>query len=249
MPETDHVTVGRAFPKIARVVAVPPTSVAVTWAEGSRDGRSEVVDLAPMLLTLKLYKPLRDDPDAFARVRVAAFGYSIAWDDEEAIDMSSAAIEELAQQKMEAVDFKAFLARHGLTLDAAAAVLGLGRRIVAYYSSGQRQVPRVVALACAYLDADRAARSVANDQPIIKGTTSCVGPSGIGTDWIFTGSHQCLSSGDQPVIFVPHKGYPPDWSKRAATHPPGDTTKKPLLASGVASGSLMVWYHDDIFRR
>ncbi len=48
-------------------------------------------------------------------------------------------------------DTRAFLEwrlRHGLSLSASAAALGLSRRTIAYYSNGDRRVPRPVLLAC-----------------------------------------------------------------------------------------------------
>ncbi len=41
-----------------------------------------------------------------------------------------------------------WMAHHDLTLDAAADALGLSRRMLAYYRSGEKPVPRTVALAC-----------------------------------------------------------------------------------------------------
>jgi hypothetical protein len=38
--------------------------------------------------------------------------------------------------------------RHGLSLSKAAAALGLSRRTVAYYSNGERPVPKAILLAC-----------------------------------------------------------------------------------------------------
>lgn len=40
-----------------------------------------------------------------------------------------------------------WMARHGLTLDAAAQALGVSRRMLAYYRSGKHPLPRTVALA------------------------------------------------------------------------------------------------------
>jgi hypothetical protein len=53
---------------------------------------------------------------------------------------------------------KAFIAwrkRNGLTLDAAAAALGLSRRTMAYYSKGNRPVPDHVILACTGWETER----------------------------------------------------------------------------------------------
>jgi hypothetical protein len=41
-----------------------------------------------------------------------------------------------------------WMARHDLTLDTAAAALGVSRRMLAYYRSGAKPVPRTIALAC-----------------------------------------------------------------------------------------------------
>jgi hypothetical protein len=151
MSETDAVVVGRVLPRIASVVAKPPSTVLITWAEGEREGTTEAVDLAPMLFVYKIYKPLRDHPELFKAVRVAADGTALAWGEEEAIDISASAILDLAEQAMTEADFRQFLVRHNFTLDSAAAALGISRRLVAYYRKG-RTIPRTVALACAYLD-------------------------------------------------------------------------------------------------
>ena len=146
-----EIVVDRVLPRIDKVAAVAPTKVMVTWSGNTRGGATETVDLAPMLFAFKLYKPLRNDPGAFGDVHVAAHGSVIAWGEGEEIDMSAGAVEDLAEQAMTTADFKAFLKRHGFTLDGAAAQLGIGRRLAAYYAGG-RDIPRVIALACAYID-------------------------------------------------------------------------------------------------
>jgi hypothetical protein len=47
--------------------------------------------------------------------------------------------------------------RHGLSLSGAAEALGLSRRMIAYYSNGEKQIPRTVLLACKGWEADQAA--------------------------------------------------------------------------------------------
>ena len=59
---------------------------------------------------------------------------------------------------MTSADFRAWLERHKFTYDAAAAQLGISRRLVAYYAS-KRHVPRYIALASRYLDSELALRS------------------------------------------------------------------------------------------
>jgi hypothetical protein len=56
-------------------------------------------------------------------------------------------------------DTRAFLEwrlRHGLSLSGTAQALGLSRRMVAYYSNGEKPVPRPILLACRGWEADAA---------------------------------------------------------------------------------------------
>jgi transcriptional regulator with XRE-family HTH domain len=55
---------------------------------------------------------------------------------------------------MTSADFKRWMQAYGLSLSTAADLLGLSRRAVAYYASGERSIPRVVFLACMALLAD-----------------------------------------------------------------------------------------------
>jgi DNA-binding transcriptional regulator YiaG len=147
MSKTDDtiVTVGAPFPKIAAVQALEGFQVLVKW----KTGKQVVVDLAPMILTYKAYAPLRDNRTLFESVHTLNASV-IAWGDDDAIDMHVSQIEKLAGEVMEAADFKAFMQDLGLTRDGAAAQLGISRRMVGYYAEG-REIPRTVALACAYL--------------------------------------------------------------------------------------------------
>jgi hypothetical protein len=49
------------------------------------------------------------------------------------------------------------MARLDLTIAAASRLLGISRRQIAYYRSGEQTVPRVVELACRALELDRTA--------------------------------------------------------------------------------------------
>jgi len=151
MSETEIVRVGDPLPELASVRPAYGHSIEVTWAAGPRRERTEVVDLAPDIFTYKVYRPLRDDPDLFQTVHVAHDGIAVAWGDQDEIDMPATAIERLAEEAMSLADFVAFLERHRFTFDAAAAELGISRRLVAYYAAG-RPIPRTLALACAYID-------------------------------------------------------------------------------------------------
>ena len=148
MSATDEaIRVGDPLPRIATARVAGGLSIAVTWASGIRAGREDVVDLAPVVMTLRFYRPLRLDPDLFAAVAVAEDGSALLWDDGR-IDMAATTVERLAREAMSPEDFRAFLARNRMTLDAAAAILGISRRQAAYFAKG-KPVPRLVALACA----------------------------------------------------------------------------------------------------
>ncbi|HYD65251.1 hypothetical protein [Azospirillum sp.] len=66
-------------PRIAAVEALPGTqSVRITWIDGTQD----VVDLAEPIAKFRAFRPIRD-PQAFATVKVVAWGWAIGWGDEE----------------------------------------------------------------------------------------------------------------------------------------------------------------------
>lgn len=48
---------------------------------------------------------------------------------------------------MRAADFRAWMDEHGLTQERAADALGLSRRMIAYYRSGEKVIPKTVMLA------------------------------------------------------------------------------------------------------
>jgi hypothetical protein len=151
MSETERIRVGEPMPSIEKVVASDATRVCVTWNRGSHKGITTEVDIAPLIYSKKIFAPLRNDPTFFRTVHIIEGGAAIAWGDDEKIDMAATTVERLANESMTPADFSAFLQRHSLSLDAAAAQLGISRRLAAYYAK-EREVPRYIALACAYLD-------------------------------------------------------------------------------------------------
>lgn len=163
MNAIETVRIGDDMPRLGMVA--PDTSwgdvrgVVVSWVAGPRRDKVEFIDLAPALFTYKLYQPLRCDRDLFRTVHVIDDGAAIAWGDDDAIDMAATTVERLAEEAMQAADFSEWLKRNGLTFEAAAASLGISRRLVAYYASGGKEVPRYIALACRYVDQLREPRS------------------------------------------------------------------------------------------
>ncbi len=153
MTETDTIAVGDPLPTLAGVASSgDPHTVIVSWADGARVGRTDTIDLAPVILTLKTFRPLRDDPDLFNTVKLSPYADAIEWGPDDSIALSAATLERLAEETMTSTDLAAFMGRHALSYDALAAHLGISRRLVAYYLK-TLAIPRTVALACRYLDA------------------------------------------------------------------------------------------------
>jgi hypothetical protein len=92
-----------------------------------------------------------NDPVVFNSARVGEHGASVTWanDDDLALAADNLRARAIEQDGGFSHEFIwNWMARNGLTLEAAAAALGVSRRMLAYYRSGARPVPRTVALAC-----------------------------------------------------------------------------------------------------
>ncbi|QTF92183.1 DUF2442 domain-containing protein [Halomonas sp. BM-2019] len=125
------------------VKAKPPNTLVITWSEG---GQVEL-DLSHVLCQ-QAYAPLQDAA-LFTQAEVGDWGHSIVWPGE--IELGADSLWRLTLEARGRTDTLAFItwrARHGLSLSATAQALGISRRMVAYYSSGEREVPRTVLLAC-----------------------------------------------------------------------------------------------------
>lgn len=151
MNETSTMQVGDPMPRLASVAYRSGYEVDVTWSAGPRAGKTDVVDLAPVLLSYRAYRPLRDNPRMLEGVRLCEDGAAIGWGEADSMDVAATTVERLAEETMSPIEFRAWLDRHAFTYDTASAQLGISRRLVAYYAA-QRQAPRYIALACRYFD-------------------------------------------------------------------------------------------------
>src|SRR3954462_2542161 len=131
---------------------------AVLIVEGDDNRRAEI-DLAPIIAARKVLAALAD-PEVFHRIRIAEDGWSVEWP-AVGIDLGAAQLrrwaDEQAGEAMAAAAFRAWMEGHGLPLDRAADSLGLSRRIVAHYLSGEQPVPKTVMLATEGYDKRQAA--------------------------------------------------------------------------------------------
>jgi hypothetical protein len=143
--------------RIAGVEPNPETlRITLRWKNGATTVKDMRRDIARRMVLGAL-----SDPLVFRRVRVLDHGYSIGWPGT-AIDFAADALWLEAHPRertspdevMTSADFKRWMHAYGLSLSTAADLLGLSRRAVAYYASGERGIPRVVFLACMALLAD-----------------------------------------------------------------------------------------------
>jgi hypothetical protein len=130
--------------RIASVKYAGEHKLRLRWVNGT----TAIIDLVDPVRRLKGLHSLRDAA-SFARVAKGENGHAIVWPGE--IDMGADRLWELSLEQnghLDVLEFIRWRRRHGLSLTDAADALGLSRRQVAYYASGERPVPRTVLLAC-----------------------------------------------------------------------------------------------------
>lgn len=132
-----------------RITAIAPAKsrpvLDVTWDHG----RTDRIDLTGHIARHAILVPL-NKPSVFARAAIGEWGWDVTWGGDLEIAASTLArlAREQAGEAMPNDEFRAWMARNGLSLTDAAAALGLSRRAITYYSSGARAIPRYIALAC-----------------------------------------------------------------------------------------------------
>lgn len=128
---------------IKAVRPVSGTVLRIRWSVGG------FVDLDLQdVLKKPAFKALRDGN--FRKVQVGEWGHSIEWANGVQLGADELWRRTLkAAGRDDALEFLDWRMRHGLSLAKTAEALGLSRRMVAYYSSGSKPVPRTVLLACA----------------------------------------------------------------------------------------------------
>jgi hypothetical protein len=141
----------KRLPRVSFVAAgQEPLTLHIRWDHGEESS----IDVSGLVETFRVFEPLRSSPELFGKVRAGDRGTDVCWTDE--IDIAADTLWRLAQEQsgatMSADAFKTWRKGKAYTLDAAAAALGLSRRMVAYYERGAKPVPRVVALATRGLD-------------------------------------------------------------------------------------------------
>jgi len=128
---------------ISAVRSKAPATLSIRWSDRTR----AELDLSDVLRD-KAFKPLRNAAE-FARVHVGEWGHSIEWPCGVELSAETLWLETLAATgHRDMRDFLEWRLRHGLSLTKTAEALGLSRRMVAYYSNGEKPVPKPILLAC-----------------------------------------------------------------------------------------------------
>jgi hypothetical protein len=120
-----------------------PSFLDLRWSDGERAR----VDLTE-LFEQRPFAALAD-PTVFNTARAGDWGHSVVWADGTEIGADRLWLETLsASGRSDVREFLEWRMRNALSLSKAAEALHLSRRMVAYYSSGDREVPPYILLAC-----------------------------------------------------------------------------------------------------
>ena len=138
------------FPNLLKVEVLEPYRLRTTWSTG------EVLEV-DVESRLRLYPALAPilNPEIFAQAHVGEWGNSIEWIDEEfgADNVYTWAREQAGEVSHEMFD--GWMRRNGLSLTGAAEALGISRRMVSYYRTAHKPIPRAIWLACLGWEATR----------------------------------------------------------------------------------------------
>lgn len=124
-----------------------------------------VVDFAPLLAASPGLAPLHDAQTFATATLEPAAGWAVSWPAPD-IQIGADTLW-LDAQAQHAADentriFTQWRVRHGLSLKAAAAALGMTPRTMSAYGTGARPVPRYVALACRGWEAEMRSKEAAS---------------------------------------------------------------------------------------
>ena len=131
---------------LASVKTTPTASLLLSYVDG---GQFEV-SLVNTILKHPTLERLKD-PEVFSSAKVGDHGASVIWANDDDLELAADNLRARAIEQAGGVSHEFiwnWMARNDLTIDAAAVALGVSRRMLAYYRSGSKPVPRTVALAC-----------------------------------------------------------------------------------------------------
>jgi hypothetical protein len=129
------------------------TAITVTHPQRLRlvfaDGAAFDLDLTPIIRAYPSLAAL-SDPALFATARLDARGGYVVWIDEE-LEMAADNLRHIAVEQAGGIGHERLLNwmhENGLTQARAADAIGISRRMLNYYLSGAKPIPKTVWLAC-----------------------------------------------------------------------------------------------------
>ena len=129
-------------PKLQGVEALEPGRLRTSWSTG------EVLDVnVSHVLRKSPHLEALLDPQVFTKVHVSEWGHSIEWFDAE---LGPDNVYAWAKEQTGLVShemFDGWMYRSGLSLSTAAEALGISRRMVSYYRTARKLIPRAIWLA------------------------------------------------------------------------------------------------------
>jgi hypothetical protein len=131
--------------KINAVEVSAPFRLRITFG----DGVVMDVDLDGVINRYPALSPLKEEA-LFSRAHVGEWGLTVDWISGE-IDLAGDNLRAEAIEQSGGISHERiwnWMHRNKLTLDGAAAALGISRRMVAYYRNGERPIPKHIWLAC-----------------------------------------------------------------------------------------------------
>ena len=131
------------FPQLQTVEALAPYRLRTTW----NTGEVLELDVEECLRRHAALAPILE-PAVFARAHISEWGHGIEWFDEEfgADNVYAWAKEQAGEVSHEMFD--GWMQRNHLSLSTAAEALGISRRMVSYYRTAHKPIPRQTWLAC-----------------------------------------------------------------------------------------------------
>ncbi len=141
--------------RLTAVTPLPDQRLTLTFA----DGFIATVDLSGWIAGSTVLARLAV-ADTFARAHVGEWGHTVAWFDDD-LELGADNLRNLAVEQAGGIGWERLLAwlhRTGLTQAQAAEAIGISRRMLNYYLSGAKSIPKTVWLACLGWEAQPGAR-------------------------------------------------------------------------------------------
>ncbi|OWQ93481.1 hypothetical protein CDN99_03130 [Roseateles aquatilis] len=131
---------------LTSVTPTPRASLLLAFA----DGEHFDVDLVDVIKTFRVFAPLKSQ-SVFNTARLGEFADTVIWADDDNLELAADNLRAMAVEQTGGISHEfiyRWMHENDLNLDTAAEALGMSRRMLAYYRSGAKPVPRTVALAC-----------------------------------------------------------------------------------------------------